>query len=362
MKNREMEFYRFLFAIVICLHHIRGFVTKGTGLSCFFGAGYLAVDLFFMVSGYFLAAHCEREQAAAGGAAPGEAALAYAAGRWKRLFPIQAWAWFVAGAVQIYLWKTVGWKEMFSDGFFELFMLEALGIGAGERANGPAWFCSALIIASFFVYYLLRRDKKTYLCVVVPLSCAVIFSYFANQYGHLNRWTQHPLLFCDGLFRGFAELGIGCACRAAVVRIKDGWSVPGLGRRWETALYSAGEALCLGAILYTMWKPQKFLLGEDVALEFICIPVIALFVIIVLSEKSVFHKLLDNRLSGFLGRLSLYVYLNHFIIEKTITRYLKGRNVGKVLVLYLAVVISYSIVTMLVFERLRARPRGENGA
>ena len=67
MKNRAIEFYRFVFAIVICMHHIRGTVTSSGRFSNFFGAGYLAVDLFFMVSGYLLAAHYDnhREEDAA---------------------------------------------------------------------------------------------------------------------------------------------------------------------------------------------------------------------------------------------------------------------------------------------------------
>lgn len=358
MKNRALEFYRFVFAIVICMHHIRGYVTAGSRFSNFFGAGYLAVDLFFIISGYFLAAHHARSEARDDvPASPGEAAMDYALGRWKRLFAIHTWAWFVAGAVQVYIWQSLKWRDAFTDGFFEFFMLEITGIGTDGRVNGPGWYCSALVICSLLIYFLLSKNKKTFLYVTVPLSSAVIFSYFCNQYGHLNRWTQHPLVVCDGLFRGFAEMGIGCICYEIVTRLQAGGGKGRLSEGWEKALYSVGEVVCFGVVLYTMWMPQGYQIGKTVALEFICIPFMALFVVIVLSGKSVFHRILDNRLSGLLGRLSLYIYLNHIIIQRSVSKYLVDWRVRDALMLYMAVVIGYSLVTMLIFEWAGAKVR-----
>lgn len=351
MRSRGIEFYRFIFAIIVCLHHIRGQIVAGSNLSVFWGAGYLAVDLFFVISGYFLAAHYDRTHAIEEEErTPGEMALHYAVGRWKRIFAFHTYAWLVAGVVQIYVWKSVGWKQVLSDGFFEFFMLEATGIGNNNRVNGTGWYCSALILCSLVIYYLLCKHKKNYIFFVVPVSAVVIFSYLRNQYGNLNRWTQNPLLLCDGLFRGFAEMGLGCVCYYVVLAIKREKLFPVLPEKWERIIYSIGEVGCLGVILVTMWKPQGHMLGNDVALEFICIPVMAVFIIIVLSEKSILHRVMDNRVSEILGKLSFYVYLNHAIIQRTISKYMADVDVHRVLGIYLIVVIFYSVLTMAIFE------------
>ena len=352
MKNRAIEFYRFVFAIVICMHHIRGTVTSSGRFSNFFGAGYLAVDLFFMVSGYLLAAHYDNHREEDAALEPGGAAIRYAADRWKRLFAFHTYAWLFAGAVQIYVWKSITWKSAFSDGFFEFFMLESLGMGSNGRVNGPGWYCSALIICSFLIYYLLSKDKKSYLHFVVPVSCALIFSYFFNKYGHLNRWTQNPLLVCDGLFRGFAEMGIGCICYDAVSKIKRGGVHV---TKHEGLLWGTGEIILFCLILFTMWMPSGYKIGQDVPLEFICIPLMAAFIIIVFSEKSCVFKLMDNAVCGYLGKISLHIYLNHIVIERSISKYFGDRNIYKVLLLYIAVVLSYSALTLFVFERVKIK-------
>lgn len=58
-KNGAIEFYRFLFSMIIGLLHFRGYgkLPKNTA----FNGGYLGVEFFFIVSGYFLMKQYEKE-------------------------------------------------------------------------------------------------------------------------------------------------------------------------------------------------------------------------------------------------------------------------------------------------------------
>ena len=51
MKNRALEFYRFLFSIVIVLYHYRSQVYDG-----FLPSGYISVEFFFILSGFLMTA------------------------------------------------------------------------------------------------------------------------------------------------------------------------------------------------------------------------------------------------------------------------------------------------------------------
>ena len=55
-KNVQIEFWRFAFAIYMIVYHTLGHVY---GIKT---GGYIGVDIFFMISGYFLAASHEKKR------------------------------------------------------------------------------------------------------------------------------------------------------------------------------------------------------------------------------------------------------------------------------------------------------------
>lgn len=350
-RTKGIDVYRFVFALVIMLHHLGWQFTFDL-----FGSGYLAVDLFFIVSGYFLAAHYEREQEKlpdGGVISAGEAAARYAVGRWKRMFLHHSWSFCVA-AVAVLLLGEHTWKQVLFDNWPEFLMLEETGIGRESVINGVGWYCSALFLASFAVYYLLGKNKRTHVCVITPIACVIVFSYFYNTYGHLNRYLQNPLLICDGVFRGFAEVSIGCVCFYAVKRMKSG-AYAVVPKRSEPWLYGLLEAGCFCALMVIMWRSVGYKPGSYIALDFAAIPIMAIFVTVVLSEKSVLLRLWRKCPSGFLGKLSFSIFLNHTVILGLLTRYMVGRPVVVILSIYFGVTIGYSILTMLLIERLERR-------
>lgn len=51
-KKGSLEFYRFYFCIIIFLVHFRGYGLFGNEPTAFYG-GYLGVEFFFILSGFF---------------------------------------------------------------------------------------------------------------------------------------------------------------------------------------------------------------------------------------------------------------------------------------------------------------------
>lgn len=352
-RSRGIEIYRFLFSIVIMLHHI------GWQFSFnLFSAGYLAVDLFFIVSGYFMAAHFEQKQLSAprgGGSYSGEEALRYAASRWKRMFLHHTWSFCVAAIVAVVVLKERSWRQIAFDNWPEFLMLEETGIGNVSVLNGVGWYCSALILSSFCAYYLLNRNKKTYLCVITPISCVLAFSYFYNTYGNLNRYLQNPLLICDGVIRGFAEVSIGCACYYVVRRIKNSRFVVSKGT--DPWLFGIVEIGSFSGLLCTMWRSEGYKPGSFIPQDFISIPLMILLVISVLSEKSLLQKIWDKFPAEFLGKLSFSVFLNHTAILGLMTKYMIGRPALMILVVYFGITMGYSILTMQLTDRIEGHHR-----
>ena len=60
-KNYEIDFVKFLFAIGIFVYHSM-YLDAVNGNPKIFAKGYLGVEFFFMVSGYFMAASISKAQ------------------------------------------------------------------------------------------------------------------------------------------------------------------------------------------------------------------------------------------------------------------------------------------------------------
>lgn len=78
MKNIQIEFWRFTFAIYMVIYHTLGYVyNMRTG-------GYIGVDLFAVLSGFFLASSCVKQ---GNRVKQGGGIITYAINRFMRLWP-----------------------------------------------------------------------------------------------------------------------------------------------------------------------------------------------------------------------------------------------------------------------------------
>ena len=84
MKNNAIQFWRYLFTCLICILHFE--TQYFSGEQPFFLCGYLGVEFFFILSGFFMVKHAERSQ---------ETALEYTWGRIKRFYPDLLISWIL---------------------------------------------------------------------------------------------------------------------------------------------------------------------------------------------------------------------------------------------------------------------------
>lgn len=75
-KNLYIEFLRIILTMAVCLHHFRLYSNALP-----YGGGYIAVDCFFIISGYYLSRHLI--ESAKG---KEESMMDYVRQRYKRLF------------------------------------------------------------------------------------------------------------------------------------------------------------------------------------------------------------------------------------------------------------------------------------
>ena len=288
-KNSAIEFMRFFFIMAVVLHHFFWYSS----------AGYLAVDFFFLLSGFLLMQYYTKDTTAY--EAPALAAVKYTEKRYFRLLPYYLFAFFLSLAAAAVLWEGISFDSL-TDSFWELFMLESFGF-TENLAVGPGWYCSALIIAGFLIYFLLAKYQKTYLYIIAPISLFLIFVWMHHNIGNLNRWLQIDLFISTGTLRGFADISLGCISYQI-------YSV-GLSKKWGNIVVNTIlELACFSFIVYIIFK-----VGPS-AKDFVCVFAMAVLIISLFLEKSVWYRILNNRLSFFFGSISISIYLNHIVLQK----------------------------------------------
>ena len=137
-KNVQIEFWRFAFAIYMIVYHTLGHVY---GIKT---GGYIGVDIFFMISGYFLAASHEKKRNRTGDNSLTEMG-AYFKDRFIRLWPMYLCAYFL----KVILWGIQEQQsirkiiERIYRSFPEMFMLRI-----NPSINGVSWFTCAMLLGA----------------------------------------------------------------------------------------------------------------------------------------------------------------------------------------------------------------------
>ncbi len=197
--NNSISFWRIIFTLLIIMLHC-GY-TQG---------GYIAVEFFFLVSGFLLAKGYYGEKQTS--------VKRYIKKRIHRLYPMYLASMivflvffsildFAAQDFSVRLFfidlieKTVtNWKS--------ILMLQLFGNGAIE-INAPAWYVVALFWVALLYFILMKiLPKKAFIIFTSITSGAVLICCFVFI-GHLDLWEDKTLYISQGVFRAYAEIGLG---------------------------------------------------------------------------------------------------------------------------------------------------------
>ena len=264
-KNGSVELLRFLFTSVIIFFHINldlwdqqkviGLV--GGAPVTFFKHGNIAVEFFFLVTGWLMAASVYRKIRGAGGSSEASPAgagirIRQKATIWTRALEslrdtLGETAHFVghkARAILPYyltacaltpLMRLVTDRSLTPVYFLKrlpsLLFLERLGLG--KAFIGCTWYLSSMMLALCLAYPLCRRFYRFYTCFAGPvLGCLLLWAMVA-QTGSLGDIGDWFYITYKTNVRAFAEISIGAAsfeCSRLLSAGFSGRSSAGAGR------------------------------------------------------------------------------------------------------------------------------------
>jgi len=213
-RNAAIDLMRYIFMLNICIWHF-------TPVHIF-TRGYLAVEFFFVLSGFLLYQSVNKHQ--------DKSVFGFLKSKYKRFYP-KYLAAFVLSSVVFYRKYTLSGGE-FSDRFDntlgrirELLMIQEVGIfGEGENViNGPTWYISALVYGSVILYAFYKVFGKKCNNFIFPSIVIVGYTYILHteQMWSIEAMLQPVTLIGNRLMRAICGLCLGWTTHAVLDSHRD---------------------------------------------------------------------------------------------------------------------------------------------
>lgn len=335
-RNGFVDFQKILFSLVIVLHHSAPLI--GGNMVGIFSCGLVAVEFFFIVSGFLMAKKAEKFD---GNDLYGHN-VRYIVKRYTNIFPYLILA--VLTAIFIYKWGSYR-IETFIDAILfssvDIFGLQMIGF-QGFYATGVAWYLSILFFCGFLIYPMMCKNLSKFAKYTAPLFALILLGFIARVdstlanpglwYGHVHK----------GLLRGFADISLGATSFELSKTITN---IP--KTRLNSILFKLAEA---GAIIagvgYGLFRMEPGMY------DFFFPALFCISVAISFSDKSLGTVICKHKIFNFLGTFSLSIFLNHYYIYANFEKFFPPMRVRYILIVYLVVVLVISTINYILGQLL----------
>jgi len=255
--NYEMDFLKLLFMFIIVALHSENIL--GHRVIMFSGA--LAVEFFFLVSGYLLAKSADKvillREKDNNPLKIGQETIKFVFHKYGLIFP----------ALLVCIILNVGIRAYFGARSFDLIINSTWELLCGQMygfsayySTGVEWYLSVLFAASWIVFPMYLKNRDIFKNVIAPLIMLFILGWISLTYGNLGdapgTWSG---FWFKGMIRCIAEVSAGVICYSVAQKLsKINWT------KWGHLLLTVIELLCyVVSILYMIFKvsgPQDTIL------------------------------------------------------------------------------------------------------
>lgn len=343
-KNGYIELLRFIFCIVIVIHH-SGFLASDEEL--FFPHGNLIADFFFMLTGYLAYSNVISHKKEANHMSE---SLSYTLKKLKRVFPYAA-----VGTIIIYILEFF-WtldEVSFTDRIlrlqnlpFELLfmpMTGAIPVNLFSIRNAPLWYLSALLMALPIMMYLASRFEDIFKGWIMWFIPPIVYCYLVTNYGGVAAYAQYSGIVYSGVIRAFADLCIGASTFVVASWLQN---KNGQKRKGMKILISFVE---IAMLLYVLYSCHRNLAEYD---QIVVIYVMALMLSVSFGNVSSLSGI-NGKIFDFLGRLSMPIYCLHWGVYKYLERFTPDMDYWIGIIIVLVVSIAVSVLMMTIGGRMR---------
>lgn len=326
MKNKSVsiEALRFIFMTVIAVWHF-GRINP-------FTHGYIAVDFYFLLSGYLLYGSYVRHK---------YDALKYTVEKLKRFYPEYIFVFVIAFLLKLnLLLRDSDVVTVFLNAISEGLMIHSVGVFGGG-VNQPAWYLSVLLVGGGLLYAILHWNKKVAISIIFPFLVLLTYTYLIGINGSTEHFATQGV-WCQPLLRGMAGMALGVILAAFKARYSEL-----LARKnvvLDTACLVAVVIVCI--VLFSVKHYDRF------ALLAFSVLIISCFV-----PTTVINKIFSSGIWTKLGGITFEMLLVHspvIWVVNNLTRSIRMSTYGLIAlaIVYIVIVLICSFILKYIGNRL----------
>ncbi|MDE7265322.1 MAG: acyltransferase [Clostridia bacterium] len=335
-RNNLVELARFLFSVLVVGYHIQ-MTFSGDNIDVFEN-GALAVEFFFLISGYFLARSIEKISAKEK-YNPALESCRFMGNKVKGILPTHATA-VIAILIVILVCDLSGAGTKILHGLPSVFLVQEAVIWNEGYANAlivPEWYLSSMLLCMLFIVpiaLLLRKKIKGIFVILVLLG---VLGVVAVIYGLCMNWAFTTTFVYD--LRAWGEMCVGMFAYYLSTVISKRDLKP-----------AASVVLKIVEIIGYCAPIVLGVIPISASLQPVCmvVAVVGVFAAISITFAGKGLIITNARLNaafGYLGSLSLAIYLFHPVVI-SLLEYIGGLEIWAI---YL-VVFAVSVVAAIIFN------------
>lgn len=307
----NVDFLRFLFAVVIVVFHfchagkwcfgqMFSYIKSVRHFSSATASGNLAVDFFFIISGFFLLFTFNNSSGV----------YDFMKKKIIRLWPMVA---AFAGIETIYHYFVYHTPDYIPyNQILRILMIDNIGLNIVH--SGITWYVSVLFWISLLFFYIIKNFSKKIVDLIVPVSVVICYAFLihifkGNVTGHTD--TRYFILNA-GVMRGIAGIGTGYLIYNFLKTVK-----PYVSTFKKFLCYTAAEGLLLFFVVNNvLFHKIKYNSNFVIIVGFVW-----LFILFLLKRGAI-SRILDNKFSAILGRYSYSIFIVHIFVLNAFRVYL----------------------------------------
>lgn len=306
--NYQLDFLKLVFALCVFVFHSRILSEKGHWIRLMTDKwGFISVHFFFAVSGMLMISSFMSKENGRSEKC-GKETLKFVFHKFKGIaFPYYA-AFIISFGASVAIevlnggsfLKSLG--DMFIKSIPEMFLLQNSGISPIE-INTAAWYLSSMLICLLFLNYLLRKNSDFFIYVFSPLAGLLLLGYFYSSGQPISPFRSLTGYVNSGLLRGVCGI-----CFGSVSWLISEFLKKRVITNVQRGIVTAAE-IVLSLIFAIIW----FTRNTDEGTYYPIILLMPVIIGIIFSDTSFIRDFFQSKIFRNCGKLSLIIYLNHFV-------------------------------------------------